>query len=377
MNRFYGDFFFDVHPKLTYSGIYRFLNNPERLLGCAGIWGMALISSNPAMYLLALLTHVTTLLSIELVERPHMEKLYGTKIRQDAGVVRSIKKAFPEKVEKRVRKFQGSFDKVFTNATDVVEDFIDNARKRLFVDGVQTPIKESRVLFSKYPARLTLTRLADDLANYDISYYSVSITNARTSNEPVYQAMGSFRPLSVPYGSPVKIQWTAPKNHSHKDWIGLYRVADNATQDVTRLASMGRWSATSKGEYPPFDEECLLYSDKTNQPDLSHDEEFHSGEVIFEGHRIFWQKGLYEFRYHHDGKHNVMAISTPFEVTIETFDEERYEKGVLEIESDLLPLVRDCFDRQDGIAPDTVDDEFGAMGEAKYAKRVVYAIKEM
>jgi phosphatidylethanolamine N-methyltransferase len=34
---FFGDFFFDASSKLTYSGIYRFLNNPERVLGLAGV----------------------------------------------------------------------------------------------------------------------------------------------------------------------------------------------------------------------------------------------------------------------------------------------------------------------------------------------------
>ena len=41
---FYGDFFFDERPQLSYSGIYRYLNNPERLLGLAGVWGAALIT---------------------------------------------------------------------------------------------------------------------------------------------------------------------------------------------------------------------------------------------------------------------------------------------------------------------------------------------
>jgi len=41
------------------------------------------------------------------------------------------------------------------------------------------------------------------------------------------------------------------------------------------------------------------------------------GEVVFRGEKLFWKKGAYEFRYHHNGMHNVMAISPPFHITIE------------------------------------------------------------
>ena len=66
---FFGDFFFDHAPKLTYSGIYRFLNNPERTIGLAGVWGLAIITWSKATFLLALLSHVLTLCFIQFVER--------------------------------------------------------------------------------------------------------------------------------------------------------------------------------------------------------------------------------------------------------------------------------------------------------------------
>src|SRR5690606_26449321 len=89
---FYGDFFFDQAPKLTYSGIYRYLNNPERLIGSAALWGMALITNSTAIFFLALTSHILALIFIQFVERPHMEKLYGDQLRREAGLVKTIKR---------------------------------------------------------------------------------------------------------------------------------------------------------------------------------------------------------------------------------------------------------------------------------------------
>lgn len=65
---FFGDFFFDDAPKLTYGGIYRFLNNPERTIGLAGVWGVAIMTWSKAIFFLALLNHALTLCFIQFVE---------------------------------------------------------------------------------------------------------------------------------------------------------------------------------------------------------------------------------------------------------------------------------------------------------------------
>lgn len=93
---------------------------------------------------------------------------------------------------------------------------------------------------------------------------------------------------------------------------------------------------------------------------------------------------MFEFRYHHDGNHNVMSISEPFEVRIGKYDESdleiestgMYEKAV---ETALLPIVQNCLDRDPNTAPNTVDEPFGSLVErdGKYARRVVYAIHHM
>jgi hypothetical protein len=70
-----GDFFFDPPASnLTYSGIYRYLNNPERVLGLAGVWGVAFITWNVPMFYLAAIAHILALSFLQFVERPHMTK---------------------------------------------------------------------------------------------------------------------------------------------------------------------------------------------------------------------------------------------------------------------------------------------------------------
>lgn len=377
---FYGDFFFELpNPNLTYSGIYRYLNNPERLIGCAGIWGIVLITSSSAIFMLGLLSHVCALLFLQLIERPHMEKLYGNRIRKEAGVVRTIKKAIPPPVANHVKSFQGSVDKVITEATDFVEEFLESARPK-FAQGVMGVVKDTRFLFSQYPARLSITLHADDLANYDTKRYSLEILNA------IQQSSEESQSLSVSYGEPIRISWTAPVNHSRKDWIGLYRITDNRSRLITKVASMGRWIAVCKDEYDiSEDAEIGIISSDIKSICLEDEVAIFKGEVEFACDKTFWSNGVYEFRYHHDGKHDVMAISLPFEVVVEKVELEEDEDVACmdteemqeKVEKHLLPVVIRCFERNEDLAPANVLEEFGGLGEEKYAKRVVYAVKEM
>jgi phosphatidylethanolamine N-methyltransferase len=72
---FSGDFMWDPPTSnLTYSGIYRFLNNPERVLGLAGVWGTALITWNAPMFYLAATAHILNLAFLQFVEKKHMQK---------------------------------------------------------------------------------------------------------------------------------------------------------------------------------------------------------------------------------------------------------------------------------------------------------------
>ncbi|GME62350.1 Phosphatidylethanolamine n-methyltransferase [Neofusicoccum parvum] len=412
---FFGDFFFDHAPKLNYSGIYRFLNQPERFLGLAGIWGAVVITWSRAIFFLALLSHILTLLHIHLVERPHMQKLYGQSLREHSGISKTLKRSLPAPFQ----QWHGNMDRVLGDTVEFVEDFIDAARPKLAA-GVDTIVKDATNLFKSYPARISITRVAPDLAGLDPKDYSVEVSGEPSSGERLTGREGEdargparkyaeFKTLSFEYGAPIKVRWTAPLNHGKKDWVGLYMVSDNLSREVTRVASQGRWIATNPGFYDSVRVDTgILASDKLVSGAQRKDGEkkdYYSGEMEFSGDKLWWTTGVFEFRYHHDGKHNVMAISHPFEIRIGRFDEDDVELQLhptlsngsstsvssgadgnlvesslrLAVEQSLLPVVRNCFDRDPEIAPETVDEGFGGLVErdGKFSKRVVFAVHQM
>jgi len=113
-------------------------------------------------------------------------------------------------------------------------------------------------------------------------------------------------------------------------------------------------------------------------------QDFLSGKMEFSGDKLWWTQGVFELRYHHDGKHNVMAISLPFEIRINRFDEDDVEldaSGMVRtaVEQALLPVVQNCFDRDPDVAPRSAEEAFGPTleREGKYARRVVYAVQQM
>jgi phosphatidylethanolamine N-methyltransferase len=391
---FFGDFFFDHEAKLTYKSIYRFLNNPERVFGTAGLWGAALITWSRAIFVMALLSQILTLGFIAYVEKPHMQKIYGRNMREEAGLTKFIKRSLPPPV----KGWQDRVDKALDERLHFVEDFLEAARPKLAA-GITTFVRDASALFKSYPARLTLTitRLSPDLAGMDPKHYSLSIQGTPSAQPAVNErAAGKGSPtariakggntLIFEYGTPLKVKWKAPAKHNKKDWIGLYMVTDNRSREVTEVSSLGRWVPTSYGAYDAAtaDKDILIADQPVKKTDPSEPDQV-EGEVLFEGDKLWWTQGVFEFRYHHDGNHNVMSISQPFEVRIGKFDEEdvgaNSSKGIYEkaVETALLPLVQNCLDRDPDIAPQTVDEPFGSHVErdGKYARRVVYAVHQM
>ena len=338
------------------------------------------------------MSHVLALVFIQLVERPHMQKLYGQSLRRESGFTKSLKRSLPP----HLLQLQGSVDKMMEGTLDSFEDFVEAARPKIAA-GMQHFVRDTTALF-KHPTRIMITRLEPDLAGFDPRDYSIEVESTPT-NSPGSWNVGKetrtrpeqhsdFKTLGFEYGAPIKVRWTAPLNHSKNDWIGLYMVADNASREVTGVSSQGRWVSTNKNPYgAALSDVGILVSDVrtsgANRKD-GENKDYLSGEMRFSGDKLWWRTGVFELRYHHNGKHNVMAISLPFEININKFDEADVEIGIDgstrgAVETVLLQLVRNCFDRDPDIAPSTVDESFGSLVErdGKFAGRVVFALHQM
>ena len=93
---FYGDFFIpptDAGIDLEYSGIYRFLNNPDSLTGFLWYYGLGILVNEPAMVFFAVFAQVTHWLFVIFVEKPHMAQAYGDRERSESGIQKHLTKA--------------------------------------------------------------------------------------------------------------------------------------------------------------------------------------------------------------------------------------------------------------------------------------------
>jgi len=116
-------------------------------------------------------------------------------------------------------------------------------------------------------------------------------------------------------GEQITVEWRAPRHHSRRDWIGLYRVGANRSSLVTRTSSLGMWVPVHDAEWDgdiPIGEYSQTSNSADGESSGTNDEE--SGMVVFKGDKLPWMIGQYEIRYHHDAKYNVLALEGPIEI---------------------------------------------------------------
>lgn len=290
---FYGDFFLPrlSNRQLTNSGIYRYLNDPERLLGISGIWGATLVTYSPFVFVLAMLWTAHITIFITFVEKPHMVKVYGEQqvSKNISGVSLTLKQMMPE-------KFNNTIDSFYNKTFNKVDGYIKKKRS------------QSETVNRKHVKPILHQH------NQLSSEYSIELLNLEIDS-------------TVEVGKPIRAKWTAPKFHSKKDWIGLYKViSTGSSRRQTSISSSGRWIGVSKEGY--------------NRPigvvkdEVSCDKDTVTGIVEFSGDLLNFEKGVYELRYHANSSHKVLSISHPFEIVVPTIkvdDSQKFTSSLLEL----------------------------------------------
>lgn len=275
---FYGDFFvprnFTVpqRSQLSKAGVYRYLNNPEQIFGVCGVMGVLVIVPTYDNVVICVLWVLNNVFRICYVERAHMIKVYGEReVLQDSGVVKTVKKhLLPGSIQKRFETKPGVVTQRRTNS--VLIETIDNF------------IKEIRAKNKSLAA--AKQKVADMSQNEFFSGCDYCLDVEGLQDGP-----------TVPFafiGTLLKVKFRAPAKHSSRDWVGLYKVAHTSfSRYRTTVSSNNRWEWTGGDE---------------------------TGTITFSGEKIYLEEGLYEFRYHINGKHDVSFISTPFELRFHTID---------------------------------------------------------
>jgi len=231
-----------------------------------------------------------------------MKRLYGDRLRVDGGLTKTVKglatktlatkKSLPE-IKRYVNEVRDSIEKVEVKVAETVEELLDNARPRL-----ASLAQDTKNLINQSRQRITVTHVDKDISQYDTSRYSITVASS-SSASPVPR---------FHVGQPIRVSWTAPSNHSRKDWIGIYRVGACKDPLITKISSMGKWVPIFEEEYHGQEQARLSPEEQVSHGD--------AGIVTFRGNRLPWAPGKYELRYHHGGKHNVMSIISPIEIYV-------------------------------------------------------------
>ena len=147
------------------------------------------------------------------------------------------------------------------------------------------------------------------------------------------------------------VEFVAPREFiRNNDWIGLYPVGINASENTTVVKSNGLWkyvrNTKTKQDTPvspslPDLNLLGLYAfHSVGKEEHVDGSEFVKGSVVFAGDVLPWKTGVYEARYHHDEKYHVLCLTGGFTVHVEQTLAEEQELEESEVKRYLVDLVQ-------------------------------------
>lgn len=290
---FYGDFFlsnFITKKDLTSHGIYRYLNNPEAFLGVAGIWGTVLMTNFYWENLvLAAVWTVSNFILVKFIEQPHMNKVYGEKVRI-GGIEKTLlgSKTW-RRVSEIVDKVEGVVIKSLLQNQEDHSALSDDAEDLKIQPGLDMDNLEEAVEDALYNVTSKLSpNCSLELENYNLGSFAVA--------------------------EPITLTWQLPSSlYKKQDWIGLYSILRTGNdRRRTKVSSLGYWSATSPEGFPSDSKNTNTIVDFEITDSLA------KGKVTFDHSSLIFEPGTYEFRYHSGNSHKVLLVSKPFELVAPT-----------------------------------------------------------
>lgn len=363
---FYGDFFIDelkIKRGLSYTGIYRFLNNPEKVIGHAAFWGMALVCNSPILYALTLFGQISTWVFLDSVENPHMKKLYGSQIRPKAGSLNMVEKVGNGVIENVVKTFE------LESVIEKVRVMIPSSRFRRKNDQDDSKRNSNAVSErSNNETKDSISKIESNTSNNSNTNQSTKFSDTlEISGQIIEELLGevervvdtAFPTLQVLFekvltakrdeeilskipkelysivvvnkaqtiGDKILVEYQVPVDYlGFDDWIGIYPLKANTRKSITFAKSKGRWMYINGTQTLDIDPSHLpefllnhrnqsLYGEANIEVVTIDNVEYAKGQLIFSGLNQPWKSGEYEVRFHFQGRHSVLAISDVFTIT--------------------------------------------------------------
>lgn len=325
---FYGDFFLSNYittKSLTSHGIYRYLNNPETILGVAGVWGTVLMTDfSWENITLACLWSGCNFIIVKFIEQPHMAKLYGHNSRV-GGIEKTLQGLGPwRRMSKIMDKVENVIIKSLTNHREPFARSFEKPRNDI------KPMNNNP--HSKTNSQEWEEAVEDVLGNVT----SKLNPDCRFEVEDLGEK-------SFVLPNPITIHWRVPiELFDENAWIGLYNIIQTRSNSkTTKVSSSGHWSAICPSAYKEYKLNNLAVTE------FKKDDEIAFGKVTFDSNLLHFKPGIYEFRYHAGGPHNVLFISKPFELLLPTLDvesSERLNKQLLQLLTSVNAIKNGKFD---------------------------------